>query len=247
MKGLVIAAGSGTRLRAVSESKPLAPVAGVPLIERAIASAAAAGIRDFVVVTGHRAERVEAFLGTLPAKLGVSVGWVRVENWQQANGHSVIAGAGAVGGDFLLMMADHLFDPGIARRLLALATPAAVTLAVDRDVDGALIDLADATKVELAPDGAIVRIGKMLARFDAIDTGLFRATPALADAIRADIAAGGEGSLSAGVQRLAGQGRAATIEVDGARWIDVDDPRALALAEKMLADGAAVGVRGNAA
>ena len=41
----------------------------------------------------------------------------------------------------------------------------------------------DATKVETGADGAILRIGKTLNRFDAIDTGLFRATPALAEAL----------------------------------------------------------------
>ena len=68
----------------------------------------------------------------------------------------------------------------------------------------------DATKVETGADGAIVRIGKTLDRFDAIDTGLFRATPALAEAIGA-----GGGSLSEGVQRLADRGEATTLDVTG--------------------------------
>ncbi len=72
-------------------------------------------------------------------------------------------------------------------------------------------------------------------RFDAIDTGLFRATPLLAGAIRAAVADGGAGSLSEGVQRLADQGKATTVEIEGARWLDVDDAIALAKAEKMLA------------
>jgi 1L-myo-inositol 1-phosphate cytidylyltransferase len=87
----------------------------------------------------------------------------------------------------------------------------------------------DATKVETGASGAILRIGKTLARFDAIDTGLFRATPALAEAI-----GGGGGSLSEGVQRLADRRMAATIDVTGLRWLDVDDAAALAKAEAML-------------
>jgi choline kinase len=125
-------------------------------------------------------------------------------------------------------MSDHLFDPAIVARLIA-APAAALTLAVDRDLAGPLLDMDDATKVETGEDGAIVRIGKTLARFDAIDTGLFRATPALVEAIGA-----GGGSLSEGVQRLADEGRAATLDVTGLRWLDVDDPAALAKAEAML-------------
>jgi 1L-myo-inositol 1-phosphate cytidylyltransferase len=226
MNCLIIAAGHGSRLRAISPSKPLTPVAGVPLIAHVIAAAAAGGATAFTVVTGHEAARVEAFLATLtdfPIRI------VRVPDWDLPNGHSVAAGAAAIAGDYLLAMSDHLFDPAIVRRLVA-APAAALTLAVDRDVAGPLLDLDDATKVETGADGAIVRIGKTLDRFDAIDTGLFRATPALAAAI-----GDGGGSLSEGVQRLADQGLAATVDVTGLRWLDVDDEAALAKAEAMLA------------
>ena len=221
MNCLIIAAGHGSRLRPISPSKPLTPVAGTPLIERVIRAAAAGGASAFTVVTGYEAERVEAFLATLD----LAVRTVRVADWDLPNGHSVAAGAAAIDGDYLLAMADHLFDPAIVARLIA-APKAALTLAVDRDLAGPLIDLDDATKVETGPDGAILRIGKTLDRFDAVDTGLFRATPALA--------AGG-GSLSEAVQRLADRGQAATLDVTGLFWLDVDDPAALAKAEARLA------------
>ena len=233
MKALIIAAGKGSRLRSVSESKPLTPVAGIPLIEHVIAGAAAAGVREFIVVTGHQAERVEAFLDALAPRLGLAIACVRTSDWNRANGHSVVAGADAIGGDFLLLMADHLFDPTIPRRLFAEERSPKLILAVDRDLASPLIDPDDATRVETARDGTILRIGKALEPFNAIDTGIFRAGPALVEAIRADVAARGDGSLSAGVQRLADQGRATTMDVAGARWIDVDDPRALAMAEAM--------------
>jgi choline kinase len=222
---LIIAAGHGSRLRAVSPSKPLTPVAGVPLIERVIRSAAAGGATRFFVATGHEAARLEAFLDALPFDIEP----VRVADWDLPNGHSVLAGAAAIPGDYLLMMSDHLFDPAIVTRLIA-APPASLTLAVDRDLASPLLDMDDATKVAMDEGGRIVGIGKMLARFDAVDTGLFRATPALAEAIGA-----GGGSLSEGVQRLADKGEAATLDVTGLSWLDVDDPAALAKAEAMLA------------
>jgi choline kinase len=221
---LIIAAGYGSRLRAVSPSKPLTPVAGVPLIERVIRAAAEGGATRFVVATGHEAVRLEAFLATLPFPIEP----VRVADWSLPNGHSVLAGAARIAGDYLLTMSDHLFDPAIVRALID-SPAAALTLAVDRDLAGPLLDMDDATKVETDQSGAIVRIGKTLARFDAIDTGLFRATPALAEAIGA-----GGGSLSEGVQRLADEGRAMTLDVTGRFWLDVDDPAALAKAEAAL-------------
>jgi choline kinase len=224
MDCLIIAAGYGSRLRAVSPSKPLTPVAGAPLIERVIRAAAEGGATRFVVATGHEAARLEAFLATLPFPIEP----VRVADWSLPNGHSVLAGAARIAGDYLLTMSDHLFDPAIVTVLRA-APPAALTLAVDRDLANPLLDMDDATKVATGEDGAIVRIGKTLDRFDAVDTGLFRATPALAKAI----AAGG-GSLSDGVQRLADEGTAMALDVSGRFWLDVDDPAALAKAEARL-------------
>ena len=224
MDCLIIAAGFGSRLRSVSPSKPLTPVAGVPLIERVIRAAAEGGASRFVVATGHEAARLEAFLGTLP--FGIEP--VRVADWSLPNGHSVLAGAARIAGDYLLTMSDHLFDPAIVAALIA-APPASLRLAVDRDLASPLLDMDDVTKVETGEGGAIVRIGKTLDRFDAADTGLFRATPALAEAISA-----GGGSLSDGVQQLADRGEAMTQDVTGRFWLDVDDPAALAKAEARL-------------
>jgi 1L-myo-inositol 1-phosphate cytidylyltransferase len=234
MHCLIIAAGHGSRLRGISPSKPLTPVAGTPLIARVARAALDGGATAFTVVTGHEAERLETFLVGLSFALGVLIQTVRLENWDRPNGHSVLAGAAAIEGGYLLAMSDHLFDPSIVRLLVG-APPADLTLAVDTDLASPLLDLDDATKVALGEDGRIRRIGKTLERFDAIDTGLFRATPALANAIRQSIGAGGGGSLSEGVQRLADRGRAATVEIGGALWLDVDDPAALARAEALFA------------
>lgn len=234
MNCLIIAAGHGSRLRGMSSSKPLTPVGGIPLIEHVIARAAEGGATNFHVVTGHEAERVETFLAGLAGRLGIAVRAIRAADWDLPNGHSVVAGAEAIEGDYLLLMADHLFDPEIVRRLLrASRSGIGLRLAVDRRLSGPLLDLEDATKVEVAGDGAIIRIGKELERFNAIDTGIFLATPALAAAIRDT--ADGDGSLSGGVRLLARQGRAQTIDIDGLTWIDVDDPQRLGLAEALVA------------
>jgi 1L-myo-inositol 1-phosphate cytidylyltransferase len=233
MNCLIIAAGHGSRLREISASKPLTKVAGMPLIEHVIRGALAGGASAFTVVTGHEAERVEAFLAGLSQSLSTPIAFVRIGDWDRPNGHSVLAGAAAIQGDYLLTMADHLFDPSIVRALIG-APAADLTRAVDRDLANPLIDMDDVTKVALGEGGAIRAIGKTLERFDAFDTGLFRATPALAQAIAEAIAAGGGGSLSEGVQRLADRGRAATLDTGGALWLDVDDPAALAKAEALF-------------
>ena len=233
MDALIIAAGYGSRLRELSDSKPLTPVAGVKLIELGVRQAVAAGVSRVVVVTGHRADEVEHFLADLSARSGIEIVAERLSDWSTPNGYSVMAGAARCQGNFLLMMADHMFDVEILRRLLDQAAPErAVTLAVDYDVTNPLVDPDDATWVKLAGDGRIEAIGKTIPTYDAVDCGAFLATQELSKAIAEAIADGKSGSLSDGMQRLADAGRAYTMEVEGRWWMDVDDPRAHALAEQ---------------
>jgi 1L-myo-inositol 1-phosphate cytidylyltransferase len=235
MKCLILAAGQGTRLRSVAPSKPLAQVAGVPLIEHVVRSAASAGAGGFVVVTGYEAETVEAFLAELAGRSGLAIETVRNADWHRPNGLSVLAAADRLDSDFILLMSDHLFDPAILRDLVAAdRRGAALTLAADYRIDNPLLDLDDATKIEIAGAGRIVSIGKTLPSYDAIDTGIFVAAPALFGALRASLAAGGAGSLSEGVQALADSGRAYAWDIGGRWWLDVDDEAAFAKAEAAL-------------
>lgn len=232
MEALIIAAGYGSRLRDISESKPLTPVAGIPLLELGVRQAAAAGATRVVVVTGHRAEAVEAALPKLAERAGVPVVAQRVDDWSKPNGFSVMAGASRIDGDYLLMMADHIFSAAVLQQLAkAGGSDRGVTLGIDRRVTSPLIDPDDATWVQTDARGFIRAIGKTIPEYDAVDCGAFLATPELAAAIAEAVVAGKGGSLSDGMQRLADQGRAATLDIGEAWWLDVDDPRAHALAE----------------
>lgn len=236
MKCLIIAAGLGSRLRAVAASKPLARVGGVALIEHVVRRAQAGGASGFIVVTGYEAEPLEAFLNDLAGRTGLPIEAVRNPDWVRPNGLSVLAAAPRLDGEFILLMADHLFDPSILRDLIAAdRRGAALTLAADFAVKDPRLDLDDATKIELGEGGRIVRIGKTLPRYDAVDTGIFIAGPALLEALRASLAAGGTGSLSEGVQALADDGGAFAWDCGGRWWLDVDDEAAFAKAEAALA------------
>jgi choline kinase len=234
MQCLIIAAGLGSRLRSRAASKPLAEVAGRPLIEHIVRRARAGGATRFLVVTGYSAEPVEAFLAGLAEREGLEIGTVRNHEWERPNGLSVLAAAARLDPRFLLLMSDHLFDPEMLAGLVAAEPQAALTLAVDYRIDNPLIDLDDATKVAADESGRIVRLGKALSEYNAIDTGLFRAGPSLVEGIQHAVANGGQGSLSEGVQLLADQGEARVHDIGGRWWLDVDDPRALALAQEHL-------------
>ncbi|MGB3740246.1 MAG: NTP transferase domain-containing protein, partial [Pontixanthobacter sp.] len=216
--------------------KPLVTVGGAPLIEHAVRQCAAAGARDIVVVTGHDAVRVEAVLPPVAESLNIRISARRTEDWSRPNGHSVLTGAATMQGHYLLVMADHMFAHGLLERLVHDATTDdAVTLAADRRTNHPSIDPDDATWVETDAKGRIRTIGKDIARFDAVDCGAFVAGPQLASGIRHAIERGRPGSLSDGMQVLADRGQAATIDIEDAWWIDVDDMRTRDIAERHLA------------
>jgi choline kinase len=234
LHALIVAAGYGSRLREVSPSKPLTLVHGVPLIERVLRAARAGGVTDVTVVTGHEAERLERHLALAAATLDLPVRCVRTPDWSLSNGHSVLTGADAIGARrHLLMMADHLVDPALIARVAA-APQAALTLGVDRRLDNPLVDMDDVTRVRADGD-RIVAIGKHLPDYNCFDTGVFAVDARFHDALRASIAAGGPGSISAGVETLAQSGEAKVIDIGDAWWLDVDDARALAQAEAAMA------------
>jgi choline kinase len=129
-------------------------------------------------------------------------------------------------------MSDHLWTVGLAERLIAFDAPEEdAVLAVDTNIAGCF-DLPDATKVQ-SRDSRIVRIGKELPEFDCLDTGVFRISLALIDALEEAETENGC-SLSEGVMKLACHERMWVCDVTGESWIDVDTPEALAFCEENL-------------
>lgn len=255
---IVLAAGEGSRLRAAAPSKPLCPVGGKPLVDHALERLAAAGIARAVVVTGYRGEALAAHLASRAWPLAVES--AAVADWTLPNGVSALAGGRAVDPALLtpalLVMCDHLVEPALYRVIARAGTGPGLRLGVDRRLDDEAVDLDDVTRVATDGQGGggqsgggqsgggeggggrggggaasrIVAIGKGLATFDAFDTGVFAVGPAFFAAL----AALDRPSITQGVQALAGAGRALAHDVGALAWIDVDDPAALAMAERRL-------------
>lgn len=228
MQAVILAAGQGTRLRAASPVKPLTPVAGRPLILHTLDRMRAGGANSAVVVLGYEAAAIRAVLDaadTLPLTL------VDNPDWAAPNGVSLAAAAPHLERRALLCMADHLVAPSLYAAMIAHDVGGdALALGIDRRLGHPWIDEDDVTRVATR-QGRIVGIGKHIPVYDAYDCGVFVVTPALTDAL----AALDNPGLSDGVRALARQDRAATVDISTHDWLDIDDPRALALAEAWLA------------
>ena len=229
-KALVLAAGNGTRLKSATP-KPVLHLLGVPLLARTLFTLERSGITDAYVVLGYEADRIKHEIERI-SMLKIRVHWLYNDRWKRPDGLSVLAGESMLPEPFILTMADHVFESSVVTTLRENAHRLqGIELAVDYDVDR-VSDVADATKVRLESD-RIVAIGKTLPSYDAIDTGVFLASPALFAAVR-EACDEGEAALSDGVQRLADAGMARATDIGGRMWHDIDTLEEVSKAERKL-------------
>lgn len=85
MRGLILAAGGGTRLRPFTEDKPkcLVPVLGKPIVVNALEALADAGCARTSIVVGHKEDVLRRALGT--AFRGMALDYVENPVWATTN------------------------------------------------------------------------------------------------------------------------------------------------------------------
>ena len=163
MIGVILAAGMAKRLRPLTDTKPkcLLPVAGRTLLERTVDAMHQAGITEFVVVTGYRANMIRDFLtdryltpaaDDAPSPITIHF----IDNPDYANNNNIfslwLTRPFTDGHDFLLMDSDILCDPAIIPAVLSVDGSA---LALNRHELGD-----EEMKVVADGDGRIVEISK---------------------------------------------------------------------------------------
>ena len=136
MIGVILAAGMAKRLRPLTDTKPkcLLKVGERTLLERTVAAMAAAGINEFVVVTGYRADQIRDFLNKFDGleSLGKPK-FTYLHNADYEHNNNIyslwMAGEKVRGQEFLLMDSDILCDPAAVLRI---ASEKEAALAVNR-------------------------------------------------------------------------------------------------------------------
>jgi len=230
-RAIILAAGKGERLvNGKPHPKPLEKVNGVPLIVRVLRSLEQAGVDEVAIVVGYLGDVLKA--GLAEYRFGLTLRFYDNDEYDKPNGTSLLKAAEFVQGPTYLLMSDHLWSQDLisAVRRYPLAVDEAV-LGIDFNI-AACFDLDDATKVSVRGD-RIAAIHKELPSYEALDTGVFRITPAVIDALRR--ADGPQGcSLSDGIGTLAAEGRMRVVDVEQAVWVDVDTPETHAHAESLL-------------
>jgi len=145
---IILAAGQGKRMRS-DLPKVLHPLAGQPLLQHVLASAARLKPREIRVVHGHGGERVQA------AFAGQPLGWYRQAE-QKGTGHAVKQALPKIpAGDVVLILCGDvpLVQPDTLRRLVARAARGQVAVLT--------AEMPDATgygRILRGPRGALVGI-----------------------------------------------------------------------------------------
>jgi NDP-sugar pyrophosphorylase family protein len=234
LKAALIAAGHGDRLRraGVRQTKPLVPVAGMPLIERVLGSLASVDIDEVAVILNADTESdaVEQHCRRALPHLNLDILRQTTPNSME----SLFALAPYLRtGPFLLLTVDAIFGPRVLPALLDGWT-------AHPNADGALavhgyIDDEKPLRVRTDSTQRITAIGTAAADSPLITAGLYLLTPRIFDEIAAARAAG-YSALRVFLSHLCEHGyRLVAIPVP--KTVDVDRPEDIAVAEDLIRNG----------
>ena len=112
-----MAGGKGTRLRAITNDeipKPMAPVAGKPILEWQVDCLRRQGITDVIMVIGHLGHKIREHFGN-GADFGVSIQYIEETAPLGTAGALSMLPPLLTGDNFFLVFGDVLFDIDLAR------------------------------------------------------------------------------------------------------------------------------------
>jgi 2-aminoethylphosphonate-pyruvate transaminase len=226
---VILAAGQGQRLNGFNPDnlpKPLVPVAGVPMITRAVHTLQDVGVTEIIVVVGYRADEIRQ---ALASETGVR--FVENPRWELNAGLSLLAAREAVANrPFFLTMADHVFSPDVLIGLQSFKPNGHSYLAIDTHISR-VFGLESQIKVRLEGEH-VVALGRSLDEADAVDTRVALLSPAVFDAL----AQFENPRVTDGFRILADERRIKGIDIGGAFWQDIDTPETLRHAEWLLSN-----------
>jgi bifunctional UDP-N-acetylglucosamine pyrophosphorylase/glucosamine-1-phosphate N-acetyltransferase len=120
MQAVILAAGRGTRLSPITDTrtKAMCPVAGKPMVERVMDTLVASGISDFILVISPDDPDIIGYFDHT-SKIRARIQFVTQEK-QLGMGHALLQAAPFINDDFILSSCDNLVENKAIIRMLTL-------------------------------------------------------------------------------------------------------------------------------
>ena len=236
--GVILAAGIGSRLRPMTNTKPkcLVTTAGVPLLQYQIDAYIEAGIHRLIIVVGYEGAAVRNYCKHIK---DVEIAIVENVDYETTNNmYSLYLTRDLIGGEsFILNNADLSIDPQIISRLVA--DPAFDAIAVDTSLYNE-----ESMKVAVDAGGRITDISKQVTEADSfacsIDFYKFSATAGAVMFAEISKIVEAEGNLKdwteVAMQRLIHKGELdfSPCDIAGLPWVEIDNYQDLALSDRIF-------------
>jgi L-glutamine-phosphate cytidylyltransferase len=236
---IILAAGQGKRLLPLTADVPkaLLDIGGKTLIERQIEAFAENGLKDFVVVTGYAADKMEAALAQIGSRLNVSIATIFNPFFGVAdNLASCWLARNLMDRDFIQVNGDNVFSGDLVERLMQPSNDQ-ISVAINRK------DSFDADDMKVMLDGQrLTEIGKTLpvdtVDAEAIGFYVFRGDGPKHYAKELELCMRDQQGLKSwfpyAVGALAKKRPVGVIETTGLRWSEVDFPVDLQHARQLV-------------
>lgn len=234
---VILAAGKGERLRALStdKPKPLFLINHFPMLQYVIDALKKAEICNILLVVGYRKRDVKEYFGN-GSKYKVAIRYVENKEYSKGSAISLYCVRHIVNKNepFIVLNADHIINPRMLKRLLnySFSEQTSVVMCYDRS----LKQTPDDMKIVLR-ENTVVKIGKDIACGDGVYTGVCLCmTSDIFEGLRQAIDKDGENcAYEMGIMRLIKDNfKVEGCDVSGINWIDVDIPEEVKIAERIV-------------
>lgn len=245
LRALVLAGGSGTRLRPITHTsaKQLVPLANKPILFYGLESIAAAGVRDVGIVVGDTKDEIMAAVGD-GSRWGLDVTYVK-QDAPLGLAHAVLIARDYLGNDpFIMYLGDNLIVEGVA----------SFVQEFERERPNAQVLLAKVEHpenfgvAELDAKGALLRLVEKPTHpvGDLALVGVYLFDESIHDAVNAIVpSARGELEITDAIQWLIDHGRVVHSHVIEDQWIDTGKLQDLLEANRIVLEGIESDVRGT--
>ncbi len=220
VKALVLAGGSGTRLRPFSHSMPkqLIPVANKPVLRHCLEVLRDAGIEQVGMIVSAGSNEIEAAIGD-GSDLGMRITYLRQERPLGLAHCVLLARDFLAGDDFVMYLGDNVLVGGVAELAEQFQRDGCCAqLVVTRVADPREYGVA-----EIGADGRVTRLVEKPAepQSDLAIIGLYFFTAAIHEAVAAiSVSQRGEYEITDAIQWLVERGRPVTAQVFSGYWRD---------------------------